>query len=212
MKINIGKYPKYYSVYVIYDLLLKIGFSETTADRICERLEDTFLSKIIVWFNQKRDRKIKIHIDEYDVWGMYDTLSMIIAPMLRILREDKNGFPIIDDEDVPDELKTGPYENYSEDMSNRVLKKWEYVLDEMIFAFTTMENNTRYGIDWEDKYYSGNHEMISVPVEYNGETLYEYVAGPNHTFKCDREGYNAEMARIQNGFRLFGKYYMNLWT
>jgi hypothetical protein len=34
---------------------------------------------------------------------------------------------------------------------------------------------------------------------------------PNHTYKCDYEGMRAVEARIQNGFRLFGRYYQNLW-
>jgi hypothetical protein len=34
---------------------------------------------------------------------------------------------------------------------------------------------------------------------------------PDHTYKCDYEGMRAVEARIQNGFRLFGRYYQNLW-
>jgi hypothetical protein len=36
-------------------------------------------------------------------------------------------------------------------------------------------------------------------------------SGPNDTYKCDYEGMAVEQARITNGFRLFGKYYENLW-
>jgi len=35
--------------------------------------------------------------------------------------------------------------------------------------------------------------------------------GPNNTYKCDYEGMKVVEDRIQNGFRLFGKYYQGLW-
>jgi hypothetical protein len=37
------------------------------------------------------------------------------------------------------------------------------------------------------------------------------VDGPNHTAKFDVEGYQAHSKRIDNGLRLFGKYYRGLW-
>ena len=35
--------------------------------------------------------------------------------------------------------------------------------------------------------------------------------GPNHTWKCDYDGMNKVNERINNGLRLFGKYYRGLW-
>jgi hypothetical protein len=35
--------------------------------------------------------------------------------------------------------------------------------------------------------------------------------GPNHTYVCDYEGIRKVYERIDNGLRLFGKYYRNLW-
>ena len=37
------------------------------------------------------------------------------------------------------------------------------------------------------------------------------VQGPKHTLQCDTDGMTAYQERISNGFRLFGKYYENLW-
>ena len=34
---------------------------------------------------------------------------------------------------------------------------------------------------------------------------------PNDTRAWDKEGHTKEAERIQNGFRLFGKYYQGLW-
>jgi hypothetical protein len=56
--------------------------------------------------------------------------------------------------------------------------------------------------------------MKSVPCKWdeNGKpTLYTFEEGPNHTAKFDIEGYQKHHDRINNGTRLFGKYYKNLW-
>jgi hypothetical protein len=39
----------------------------------------------------------------------------------------------------------------------------------------------------------------------------EMKHGPNDTFKIDHEGRKVHRARIDNGMRLFGKYYGALW-
>jgi transcriptional antiterminator NusG len=43
------------------------------------------------------------------------------------------------------------------------------------------------------------------------EKYYQMKDGPKNTYKCDYEGMKIVEARIQNGFRLFGKYYQALW-
>jgi hypothetical protein len=35
--------------------------------------------------------------------------------------------------------------------------------------------------------------------------------GPNDTYVCDYDGIQKVHDRMQNGFRLFGKYYQGLW-
>jgi len=40
---------------------------------------------------------------------------------------------------------------------------------------------------------------------------YQMKDGPKNTYKCDYEGMRVVEVRIQNGFRLFGKYYQALW-
>ena len=37
------------------------------------------------------------------------------------------------------------------------------------------------------------------------------VDGANHTYQCDYDGMNKVYDRMDNGFRLFGKYYRGLW-
>ena len=73
-------------------------------------------------------------------------------------------------------------------------QEWDQILDEMIWAF---EQKCR--DHWEDDYY-GDY----VEDQKNGSMAgsFEWV---------DHEGQKAHQARMSNGFRLFGKYYENLW-
>lgn len=162
-----------------------------------------------------------VKIDRYDTWNMDSTLAKIVLPMLKQLKETKHGSPVVDLEDVPEHMRTTTTEDYDSqqcfDFYNEsddgkqgynVHARWEWVLDEMIFAFESEFNN------WENKYYSGKFDMKSAPCEWdeNGKaTLFSLVEGPNHTHKFDHEGHQKEYERIQNGFRLFGKYYSRLW-
>ena len=152
-----------------------------------------------------------IKIDRWDTWSMDHTLGMIILPMLKQLKETTHGAPFVDDEDVPEELKSTsapPKENEYDTDANH-FKRWDWALDEMIFAFEHKLDDS-----WQDAFRSGTHDMKTVPVAWdeNGKaTLYEWVEGPNNTYKCDYDGMKVVQERIQNGFRLFGKYYTSLW-
>jgi hypothetical protein len=130
--------------------------------------------------------------------------------MLKQLDTDKHGAPHVDDEDVPMELQswTSPAKD-EYDTDGHHFARWDYVLNEMIFAFECKVDDT-----WQEKFSSGEHDMKSVPCNWdeNGKpTLYSFEKGPNHTYKCDYEGMQVVQKRITNGFRLFGRYYENLW-
>jgi hypothetical protein len=76
----------------------------------------------------------------------------------------------------------------------------------MIWAFTQVND------DWEDQYFSGVRDYRKVPIDpENPDGHYEMVPGENHTLTMDREGLDDHMKRMQNGFRLFGRYYLHLW-
>jgi len=151
-----------------------------------------------------------VKIDRYDTWSMDHTLANIILPMLKQLRDNKHGSPCVDDEDVPRELWSiyaFPEKEYHVDGNH--FKRWDWVLDEMIFAFECKNDDS-----WQESFSSGEFDYKSVACEWdeNGKPkLFNIVEGPNHTYKCDYEGMRAVEERIQNGFRLFGKYYQNLW-
>ena len=174
------------------------------------------ISLAIQWVWDKIDRKIDyVKIDRWDTWSMDHTLSYIILPMLKQLKDSKHGGPRVDDEDVPDEIKSTnakPKEN-DYDTDDFWFDRWDYVLDEMIFAFECKIDDS-----WQEKFCSGEIDMTWIPVDKEGNevpkgqhTHYQMGHGPNHTYECDYEGMEKVQKRITNGFRLFGKYYEGLW-
>lgn len=85
----------------------------------------------------KKQQKISVRIDKHDTWSMDVTLAHIVVPMLKQLRDGKGGAPNVDDEDVPAELKrsaAAPTKN-DWDTDDNYFKRWEYVLNEMLFSF-----------------------------------------------------------------------------
>ena len=73
-------------------------------------------------------------------------------------------------------------------------QEWDDIMDEMIWAF---EQKCR--DHWEDDYYGDYDED-----QKNGPMVgsFEWI---------DHEGLKTHQERMTNGFRLFGKYFENLW-
>ena len=152
-----------------------------------------------------------VKIDHWDTWSMDHTLGKIALPMLKQLKDKKHGSPCVDDEDVPEELKStsAPAKENEWDVDNNHFKRWDWVMDEMIFAFEHHINK-----EWEEAYRSGEFDHKSVACEWyeNGKPkMFRLEEGPKHTYKADYEGMRVVEDRIKNGFRLFGKYYQGLW-
>ena len=210
MKINIGPYKHWFGPYQLCALLKYVGVSESGRDNIAEKIS----AKPFDWFDKKfKKRKIIIRIDDYDTWSADHTLSLIIHPLLVKLKSEKDGAPYIDDEDAPENLRSTnakPKEN-EWDTDEFHFDRWDYVLDEMIFAFEKSIDNS-----WEEEFYSGKSDTewkcINEDETDPEKRLYEAVCGPNDTFKVDHDGIKKIQIRMQNGYRLFGKYYSHLWT
>jgi len=162
------------------------------------------------------DPKINyVKIDRWDTWSMDHTLAYIILPMLKQLKKDKHGAPFVDDIDVPEELRSTsapPKENEWDTDANH-FARWDWVMDEMIFAFECKNDDHA-----DDKFQSGVHDIKWVPVDRDGNEVpkgdhkfFKMDKGPKDTFKCDYEGMKAQHDKMKNGFRLFGKYYEGLW-
>lgn len=174
------------------------------------------ISRAIQWVWDKIDRKIDyVKIDRWDTWSMDHTLGHIALPMLKQLQATKHGAPLVDDEDVPEHLRStaAPAKENDYDIDDNHFKRWDWVMDEMIFAFEHKLDDS-----WQDAYRSGEHDIVWIPVDADGNEVpkgehryYQMGHGPKDTYKCDYEGIKVVETRIQNGFRLFGKYYQGLW-
>ena len=236
MKIYISKYRDHWiSPYTILDYLFwwtdwskcsrHKGILSLEAERKyveppewVERWSDRLMpiSQAIQWIGERVYPRIEyVKIDHWDTWSMDSTLSPIILPMLRQLKANKHGAPLVDDEDVPEHLRSTaapPKENEWDTDANH-FDRWDWVMAEMIFAFECKVDHS-----WEDQFRSGNIDTIWVPVDVDGNEVprgeHKYFRmdhGPNDTYKCDYEGMKVVQQRIDNGFRLFGKYYQALW-
>ena len=234
MRVKIRKYPTWFGP---YQLMEKIFFWAKTEDEYGlpdspewvhnagEWYADTWLGQAHIWLAQKHQswqdrRRVSVKIDPWDTWNADDTLAHIVLPMLVDLKQSKQGAPNIDPEDVPENLRPGKLEveKYQKDGTTDALffKRWEYVLDEMIWAFS---EHTKDYDEAEGKFWSGTHDIEWTPVDEDSNEVAKEDAkyfrmdrGPNDTSEWDREGWQEYMDRKQNGFRLFGKYYTSLWT
>lgn len=207
MKVYIGSYKNWIGPYQIANLLKYVGFDEDKCDSIGQKLSNIkFLTNFLNWIDKNKKRTIKIKIDDYDTWSADDTLARIIVPLLHQFKADNHGSPLVDDHDVPDEIKStsAPAKQNEWDTDQFFHQRWEYVIDEMIFAFEHIVDQ-----QWEDQYRTG---VIDYNFVKQDDGTLKMVEGPNHSFKLDQEKYNQINSRINNGTRLFGKYFRSLWT
>jgi len=204
MKIKIGNYPDRLVCNLFNNYMVKkhgyvdwprnYTLLERCLNWLDDRIQDFYNVFNWLWFD-RRQQKIKVHIDPWDTWSMDHTLAHIVLPMLIQLKETKHGGPFVDLKDVPKELHGNKLTKKQKDngeVDDKHFERWDWVLDEMIWAFEQKTLDS-----WEEQYY-------------------KYEDDPTAQFgvKCvwsDDEGRKAHQERMSNGFRLFGKYYENLW-
>ena len=197
-----------------YTILKIICFWEKDEDRIYNLNDDVnnpyekwvnFLEPIcVVWqkildFIHPRFNYVKI--DRWDTWSMDHTLAHIIHPMLLQLQKDKHGAPYTEDDDVPEYLRSHmaqPKEN-EWDTDSLHFMRWDWILNEMIWAF---EQELK---DDDEGQFFDHSECGDEKFPWNKDG--QYVS----KLKLDKEGLEAHQKRKANGFRLFGRYYQNLW-
>lgn len=146
----------------------------------------------------KKERKIELRIDPWDSWNADHTIAMIAAPLLKQLSENKNGAPYVEDNDVPEELRSYNSEpgESEHDVDSNHFKRWDWVLGEIIWAMQEIADHK----PTEETFF--DHSEVD-----DSEGLMEQV----QKIKIDREGLDAYHNRLKNGCRLMGIYFMNLW-
>jgi hypothetical protein len=144
---------------------------------------------------------IEVVVDNYDTWSADFTIATIALPLLRQLKTTKQGAPNVDDEDVPVELRRteAPPQEDEYDPDAFWFQRWDYVIDEMIFAMSEVAANK----PGEDVFYKYPDDFI----DSEDMTYHERLTA----MQFDEEGYAKYHARLQNGCRLFGKYLTCLW-
>lgn len=200
MKIYLSKPRNHWiSPYTILEKVFfwrEIDYDEPVIEKWSDRLEplSKALQKILDFIHPQINY---VKIDYWDTWSMDCTLSPIIAPMLKQLNKEKHGAPLVDDEDVPSELKStaAPPKENDWDTDDNHFKRWDWVMGEMIWAFEQLS-------DWDN-----DSKFYDFGVKVEGESFSESI----NRIKLDKDGLYAHNDRIQNGLRLFGKYYRNLW-
>lgn len=223
VKVKIGPYTKWIGPYQIARAIFfwKDHYNDLSEDEDIVHRFGSYLSgpkdkpsrllRLCQWIYEKRERKIKVHINNYDTWSADHTLALIIYPLLVRLKETKMGSPFVDDEDVPENIRSSnapPKENeYDTDEFHDA--RWDYVLDEMIWTFEQHKN----GDEWVDQYTSGNIDLQIVKIDQDDpNSLSTLKHGPNHTYIRAEDKIAAHSARMDNGRRLFAKYYESLWN
>jgi len=183
-------------------------------DRWADRMSP--ISRALQWVLDLIHPRIDyVRIDPWDTWSMDHTLADIILPMLRQLKQTKHGAPNTDDEDVPKYLQShmAQPKDHEWDTDSLHFMRWDWILDEMIFAFEKKAQD-----DWTSEFHSGEIDWDWVPIDEDHNEVpkgehryYAMKKGPRDTHVYDAEGAKKVQERITNGFRLFGKYYENLW-
>jgi len=217
MKVYISKYRDHWlSPYTICEKICwwrEIDYDEPWVVRVNKILNPVMgVWRDFLDFVHPRIEYVKI--DRWDTWSMDSTLTPIILPMLKQLRKDKHGAPFTEDADVPERLRSttkaaikSKKESWDTDCNH--FKRWDWIMDEMIWAFEQLAD------DWEAQFHTGKSDIVWIPskeLDAKGKPLtYEMKKGPKDTRKWDKKGYMKHSARIDNGTRLFGKYFRALW-
>lgn len=140
-------------------------------------------------------RVVDVVVESFDLYNADNTIGLIIHPILVAYKDKCTSVFYVDDEDVPDELKTGGTDSDFKDF-DAGKRKQDWVIDEMIYAFECLGPNS----DWEGKYYNFKDGYDTAPFE------------KMHLFyEVDEEGLEAAEKRLNNGLRLFGRYCRGLW-
>ena len=211
MKVRICKYTTWFGPHQLVDAIFFWAKDEDWVYNVGKWYSDTWLGHLHLklassYMEWQESRRVKVQLDPWDTWSMDHTLAEIVLPMLIQLKQTKHGAPNVDSEDVPENLRAGQLEieQYKKDGTTDALffKRWDWILDEMIFAFNSKLS------DWEERFHSGEHDILWIELD---DGMMEMQKGPNDTHEWDQEGHRAYQDRINNGFRLFGKYYEALW-
>ena len=147
-------------------------------------------------------KKCDVQVEYADDWSADWTIATMVLPLLKKVKENKQGAPLVEDEDVPEHLRStsAPPKENEWDTDANYFKRWDYVLDEMLFAVQEIANH-----------YENEPEVFVWPEENEHLPLMEQMR-LSIKIPGAEEAFKAYHARVQNGCVLFGTYFTALWT
>ena len=108
-------------------------------------------------YTDDAEQVVEVHIDKWDTWSMDHTLAPIILPMLIQLKQTTHGAPNVDLEDVPEGLRPTNTEEWQKlyneggETDEKFFERWDWVMDEMIYAFDCKANKDEVYMRLEDQ-------------------------------------------------------------
>ena len=107
----------------------------------------------------RKNRAFNIHIDDHDVWSLDYTLANIIHPALVRLKETKHGYPQLYEDGMVTNAhwdRQLHFDFIDEDVeTNYLIKKWDNILDKMIYSFDCNKKDNNLEIEDWDKVQEG---------------------------------------------------------
>lgn len=212
MKVNIGPYKDYFGPYQLVKPL-EVLFGEDFANKIAEKLPHVPFEKL----DKLRQRKIDVHIDDYDTWSVNHTLALIIVPLLKSMKGKKQGIPVefVNDKDkeyggcgYPEQLEL--FDDLDEFYKGESERQWNNTLDHMIWAFEQILDDQV--LDERDDFYipMTPEEIAEREARYEEADLSPFKFNDN--MKLDIFAYQEYNDQIQEGLDLFAKHFRSLWT
>ena len=170
-------------------------------------------------YRRKDDsRKVNVEIEKFDTYSLDHTLALIILPALIQLKLNKQGVPAsfadYGSNNISSQQVFDFYEEAHDWAFEENAKKWDEVLDKMIWSFQQLALE-----DYESQYHHGNakydwvktDDQLKNPMTGKTEELLQMVDTNPTEHWYDHNGHLEHEKRIQEGLDLFGKYYRNLW-
>ena len=160
--------------------------------------------KDFFYWCKKRYQKVRYGFVLEESWDFRSYCVEWSLPRLKHFRANLHGHPsiLVDDVECP-EISRQQYFAFMSEMQVKPTahEKWEQILDKIIWSMENCDNapDPIYPPDYQ-------HKQIVVSVEDRGIAFKNLDDRP-----IDFSNVEAHEKKVQEGFYLFGKYFLNLW-
>ena len=112
----------------------------------CESLLIKFNSGLQKFYDKLALNIVRLKGD--DIWEAEQTIAIVVYPILLKLRKEKHGAPNVDPIDVPEHLRMTVEQkkayNVDGTTDENYFARYDYIMDEMIFAFKYILDGKQY--------------------------------------------------------------------